>query len=72
MLRGAILLAAVLALTAPAAASAAKPAATTGGAASIAESSVTLNGRVDPNGKATTSCGGSTAWCAPRRRWSSA
>jgi hypothetical protein len=54
MFRGAILIAAVLALTAPAAASAAKPVATTGGAASIAESSASLNGRVDPNGKATT------------------
>jgi hypothetical protein len=44
----------VLALAAPAAAKAAKPAVTSGGASSIAQSTVTLNGRVDPNGKATT------------------
>jgi hypothetical protein len=54
MFRGAILIAAVLALTAPAAASAAKPAATTGGVSSVGQSTVTLNGRVDPNGEATT------------------
>jgi hypothetical protein len=54
MFRGAMLIALVLALAAPAAASAAKPAVTTGGAASVAQSTATLNGRVDPNGAATT------------------
>jgi hypothetical protein len=54
MFRGAMLTALVLALLAPAGASAAKPAVSTGPAASITPSSATLNGRVDPNGKATT------------------
>jgi hypothetical protein len=54
MFRGAMLIASVLALAAPAAASAAKPAATTGGAASVAQTTATLNGRVDANGEATT------------------
>jgi hypothetical protein len=54
MFRGAILIAVLAVLAAPAVASAAKPAATTGGAASVAQSTATLNGRVDPNGKATT------------------
>jgi hypothetical protein len=44
----------VLALLVPAAASAAKPAVTTGGAASITQSTVTLNGKIDANGKPTT------------------
>jgi hypothetical protein len=44
----------VLALLVPASASAAKPAVTTGSAASITQSTVTLNGKVDANGKATT------------------
>ena len=43
-----------LGLLAPATASAARPAVTTGGAASITPSTVTLNGKVDPNSKATT------------------
>jgi hypothetical protein len=43
-----------LGLLAPATASAARPAVTTGGAASITPSTVTLNGKVDPNRKATT------------------
>jgi hypothetical protein len=54
MFRGAMLIALVLALAAPAAASAARPAVTTGGAASVGQSTATLNGRVDANGKATT------------------
>jgi len=54
MFRGAMLIAVAVALLAPATASAAKPAATTGAAASIAQTTVTLNGRVDPNGKPTT------------------
>ncbi len=50
-----IALALALALIAPAAASAAKkPGATTGAAASIAPTTATLNGRVDPNNAATT------------------
>jgi hypothetical protein len=43
-----------LALLAPATASAARPGVTTGAAASITASTVTLNGRVDANGKPTT------------------
>ena len=54
MLRGAMLIALVVALLAPATASAAKPAVTTGAAGSIGQTTVTLNGKVDPNGKATT------------------
>jgi hypothetical protein len=54
MFRGAMLTALVLALLAPAGASAARPAVTTGPAASITPSTATLNGRVDPNGKETT------------------
>jgi hypothetical protein len=54
MFRGAMLLALALALVAPATASAAKPAVTTGGAASVAQSTATLTGRVDPNGQPTT------------------
>ena len=54
MFRGAMLFALALALLAPAAASAAKPVATTGGAASITQTTVTLNGKVDANGKPTT------------------
>jgi hypothetical protein len=45
---------ALLLLLAPATASAAKPAVTTGAAASITQSTVTLNGKVDANGKPTT------------------
>jgi hypothetical protein len=54
MLRGAMLLAVTLALLAPASASAAKPAVTTGAAASITQTTVTLNAKVDANGKPTT------------------
>jgi hypothetical protein len=54
MFRGAMLTALVLALLAPAGASAARPAVTTGAAASITPSTATLNGRIDPNGKETT------------------
>ncbi len=54
MFRGAMLFALALALLAPAAASAAKPAVTTGAPASVTQSTVTLNGKVDANGKATT------------------
>ncbi len=54
MFRGAMLIGLVLVLVAPAAASAARPAVNTGGAASVAQSTATLNGRVDANGKATT------------------
>ena len=54
MFRGAMLFALVLALLVPAAASAAKPAVTTGAAASVTQSTVTLNGKVDANAKATT------------------
>jgi hypothetical protein len=54
MFRGAMLFALGLALLAPAAASAAKPAVTTGPAASVAQSTATLNGKVDANGKQTT------------------
>lgn len=54
MIRGAMVLATALALLAPATASAAKPAVTTGAAASITPTTVTLNGKVDANGKATT------------------
>ena len=54
MLRGTMLIALVLALVAPAAASAStKPAVTTGAAANVADTSVTLTGKVDPNGAAT-------------------
>ena len=55
MLRGTMLIAAVLALLAPAAASAAsKPGVRTGGVSLVTPSTVTLNGRVDPNNAATT------------------
>jgi hypothetical protein len=54
MFRGVMLFVLVLALAMPAAASAARPAVTTGAAASVTQSTVTLNGRVDANGKATT------------------
>jgi hypothetical protein len=54
MFRGAMLFSVALALLAPAAASAAKPAVTTGPAASVAQSTATLNGKVDANGKQTT------------------
>jgi hypothetical protein len=54
MFRGVMLFALLLALAMPAAASAAKPAARTGAAASVTQSTVTLNGRVDANAKATT------------------
>jgi hypothetical protein len=49
-----MLFAVTLALIAPAAASAAKPEVTTGGASSIAQTTATLNGKVDPNKQATT------------------
>jgi hypothetical protein len=49
-----MLLSLVLALLVPAAASAARPAVTTGAAASVEQTTVTLNGKVDANGKATT------------------
>lgn len=48
-----VALLAVLALALPASAAAAAPTATTGGASNVAQSSVTLNGTVDPNGNAT-------------------
>ncbi len=54
MFRGAMLFALTLALLAPAAASAAKPAVTTGPAASVAQSTATLNGKVDANRKQST------------------
>ena len=54
MFRRVMVLALALGLLAPATASAAKPAVTTGGAASITPTTVTLNGKVDPNQKATT------------------
>jgi hypothetical protein len=54
MFRGVMLCSLALALLAPAAASAAKPEVTTGGASSVTQSTVTLNGKVDANGKATT------------------
>ena len=54
MFRGTMLFALALALLVPATASAAKPAVTTGAAASVAQSTATLNGKVDANGKATT------------------
>ena len=55
MLRGTLLFALALALLAPGTAGAAdKPGATTGAAASIAPTTATLNGRVDPNKVATT------------------
>jgi hypothetical protein len=49
-----MLFALALALLAPATASAARPAVTTGAPASITQSTVTLNGKVDANGKPTT------------------
>jgi hypothetical protein len=49
-----MLIALALALLVPATASAAKPAVTTGAAASVAQSTATLNGKIDANGKATT------------------
>jgi hypothetical protein len=54
MFRGAMFIGLALALIAPATASAARPAVTTGVAANITPTTVTLNGKVDPNGKATT------------------
>ena len=54
MFRGAMLFALALVLLAPATASAARPGVTTGAPASQTQSSVTLNGKVDPNGKPTT------------------
>lgn len=54
MFRGAMLIALALALLVPATASAARPAVTTGAAASVAQSTATLNGKIDANGKATT------------------
>lgn len=53
MLRRVMFLALALGLLAPASASAAKPEVTTGGAANVTPSTVTLNGRVDPNKKDT-------------------
>ena len=55
LLRGTLLIAVMLALVAPATATAAsKPTVTTGGAASITPTTATLNGRVNPNGAETT------------------
>jgi hypothetical protein len=54
MFRRVMVLALGLGLLVPATASAAKPAVTTGGAASITPTTVTLNGSVDANRKATT------------------
>ncbi|HTE59217.1 MAG TPA: hypothetical protein VK631_02645 [Solirubrobacteraceae bacterium] len=54
MFRGIMLFAFAVALLVPATASAAKPAVITGAAASVAQSTATLNGKIDANGKATT------------------
>src|SRR5918998_5558587 len=54
MFRGVMLFVLSLALLVPATASAAKPAVKTGAPASITQSTVTLNGKVDANGKPTT------------------
>lgn len=54
MIRGAMVIAVMLALVAPATASAAKPAVRTGGVENVTPSSATLNARIDANGKATT------------------
>ena len=54
MFRRVMILALALGLLVPATASAAKPAVTTGGASSITPTTVTLNGKVDANRKATT------------------
>jgi hypothetical protein len=54
MIRGAMVMGLALALLVPATASAARPAVTTGAASNVQQSTATLNGRVDPNGKATT------------------
>jgi hypothetical protein len=54
MFRGAMLFALTLALLSPPAASAAKPAVTTGPAASVAQGTATLNGKVDANKKQST------------------
>jgi hypothetical protein len=53
MVRGVLTIAVALALLVPASASARKPGVATGGASSITFSGATLNGRVDPNSKAT-------------------
>jgi hypothetical protein len=54
MLRRVLFVALAIGLIAPATASAAKPAVTTGGVANRTPTTVSLNGRVDPNKKATT------------------
>jgi hypothetical protein len=54
MIRGAMVMGLVLALLAPATASAARPGVTTGGASSVQPTGATLNARVDANGKAAT------------------
>jgi hypothetical protein len=54
MLRASLLAAVAFTLLVPAAANAARPGVTTGAAADISQTTVTLTGRVDPNGKATT------------------
>jgi hypothetical protein len=54
MIRGAMVMGLALALLVPATASAARPAVTTGAASNVQQGTATLNGRVDPNGKATT------------------
>ena len=53
MLRASLLAALALALLVPASAAAARPGVTTGAAADVGQTTVTLTGRVDPNGKAT-------------------
>jgi hypothetical protein len=54
MIRGAMVMGLALTLLVPATASAARPAVTTGAASNVQQGTATLNGRVDPNGKATT------------------
>jgi hypothetical protein len=53
MVRRVMFVALALGLLAPATASAAKPTVTTGGVANLTATTVTLNGKVDPNGKDT-------------------
>jgi hypothetical protein len=54
MIRVGMVMGLVLALLVPASASAKRPAVTTGGTSNVQQSTANLNGRVDPNGKATT------------------
>ena len=71
MFRRVMFVALALALLAPASASAAKPAVTTGGVANITPTTVSLNGKVDPNGKDTVyffQIGTTRVYGASRRR----